>query len=135
MQLTIEQTLALCWNRGWRVPDLTTAVAVMTAESGRYTEAWHDNLDPAGEVVSTDRGLFQINDKSHPELSDAKAYDGVQNAIYAYSLWSTHGWTPWAAFNSGAWLKYRTQVRLVRLTHPYRWRKLRATIDEVVSGS
>jgi hypothetical protein len=133
-QLTIEQALALCNVRGWSGTDLTTAVAVMTAESGRFTGAWHDNLDPAGVIVSTDRGLFQVNDVAHPDLSDVRAYDGVKNAAYSYLLWSANGWAPWAAYNSGAWEKFRSDIRRVRLTHPWRWRRLKATIDEVVSA-
>jgi hypothetical protein len=33
------------------------------------------NYDEKGNIVSTDRGLGQINDKAHPEITDAQARD------------------------------------------------------------
>ena len=133
VQLTIQQALALCYVMGWRRTDLTTAVALMFAESGRYTKAWHDNLREDGSVASTDRGLYQINDKAHPALSDEAAYNGVANTMYAFALWERNGFAPWAAYNSGAWLKYRREARLARLRY-WSWRRLRSTIVETVDG-
>jgi hypothetical protein len=133
-QLSIEQALALCSNRGWSGTDLTTAVCVMTAESGRFTKAFHNNLNPDGSIKSTDRGLFQINDKEQT-LSDEKAFNGVENAKFAHALRTASGWTPWAAFSSGRWRIFRAEVRAVRVVHPFRWRRLRATIDAVVDNT
>jgi hypothetical protein len=134
-RLTIEQALALCSVMGWTGTNLTTAVAVMTGESGRYTKAWHDNLAPDGSIMSTDRGLFQVNDAAHPNLSDLDAYNGVENTRYSHKLWVSQGFGPWAAFNSGAWRKFRTEVRVIRLTHPWRWRRLKSTIVDVVDNT
>lgn len=135
VQLTIQQGLALCYNRGWRRRDLTKAVAVMTAESGRYTEAWHDNLSADGSrILSTDRGIFQLNDVAQARIDDAHAYDGVYNTMYAFKLWQANGFTPWAAFNSGRWMLYAVQVATIRLGFKWSWRRLRPTIDEVVHG-
>jgi hypothetical protein len=123
-QLSIKQALALCYAVGWRRFALTTAVAVMTAESGRYDGAWHLN-----DNGSTDRGLFQIN-TVHP-LTDAEAFDAKRNAEYAFTL-SRAGadWTPWAAYNSGAALKYVPIVAAVRLLHTWRTRVAHWLEDE-----
>lgn len=120
-QLTIKEALALCYVVGFRGPDLTVAVAVMTAESGRYTEAWHDNLAADGEtVLSTDRGLFQIN-SVHQMSGDPM--DPVRNATYAFQLSkSGDDWSPWAAYNSGAYDKYLDEVRAVKEADTWRSR-------------
>lgn len=112
-QLTLKESLALCWVVGFRGPQLITAVAVMCAESGRYTGAWHDNLDAEGNVLSTDRGLFQIN-SLHP-LTAEEAFDPKTNATYSFQL-SEEGqdWSPWAAFNSGAYEKFLSTVKEVK---------------------
>lgn len=134
-QLTVDEALALCWNRGWRRKHLRHAVAIMTAESGRYVEAYNDNLAPDGTVISRDRGLFQINDKAHPTLSDTKAFKAVPNATYAYILWTQGGddefpgsWEPWAVWESGAYRKYLPIIYAAWLARG--WRKLRTTIDQ-----
>jgi len=105
-QLSIKEALALCHVVGFRGPKLIDAVAVMCAESGRYTEAWHDNTDENGNVLSTDRGLYQIN-TIHAGVSDDEAYDPKQNAAFAFQL-SKGGedFSPWMAYNSGAHEKF-----------------------------
>lgn len=115
-QLTYKQALALCRAVGFPLgKTLDTAVAVMCAESGRYTEAWHDNLDADGNVLSTDRGLFQIN-SLHVAITGAMAYNPKCNAEYTFQL-SKHGtdWTPWAAYNNGAHRKFIPIVKAIRL--------------------
>lgn len=122
-QLTLKWSLALAYHAGFRRIRLVTAVAVMCAESGRWTRAWHDNLDAEGNVVSTDRGLFQINNKAHPSLSDADAYSPIPNAVYAAML--SHmgaSWKPWSAFLSGAHLKFMPIVTTVWLAQAWRTR-------------
>ncbi len=113
-ELTIKEALALCWHVGFRGPKLITAVAVMCAESGRYVGAWHDNLDAQGNVLSTDRGLFQLN-TIHASVSDLEAYDPVGNATFAFQL-SHQGedFSPWAAYNSGAHEKFMEGVKVVK---------------------
>lgn len=62
-QLTIKWALALCYFVGFRGVRLVSAVALMSAESVRWTRAWNKNYDSeTGALKSTDRGLFQIND-------------------------------------------------------------------------
>jgi hypothetical protein len=111
-QLTIKEGLALCKVVGFKDQKLVTAVAVMTAESGRWTGAWHDNIGDDGTVVSVDRGLFQIN-SIHQIPGDP--YDPVINATFAAELsQGGENWSAWAAFNSGVYERFVEGVRVVR---------------------
>lgn len=80
------------------------AVAVAMAESGGNAQASHTNTDG-----STDRGLWQINNHAHPDVSDACAYDPLCCAKAAYKI-SNGGsdWGAWTTFNSGAYRQYLT---------------------------
>jgi hypothetical protein len=114
-QLSIKEALALCNVVGFGSGStLVVAVALMTAESGRYVGAWHDNLASDGSVASTDRGIFQIN-TIHEGLSDEQAYQAKPNAAFAAQL-SKQGadFSPWAAYNSGAYEQYVPEVRQVK---------------------
>jgi hypothetical protein len=77
----------------------STARAVALAESGGDPHARNVNTDG-----SVDRGLFQINSKAHPEVSDACAYN-VFCATKAALRISNHGtdWTPWTTYKTGAY--------------------------------
>jgi hypothetical protein len=123
-QLTIKEALALCNVVGFEPKDLDVAVAVMCAESGRYTGAWHDNLREDGSVASTDRGLYQINSIHDQSISPEDAMDPVKNAAYAFAL-SKHGddWSPWMAFNSGAHEKFLAGITEVRQNTEWRSRR------------
>lgn len=116
-QLSIKEALALCNVVGFGSGStLVVAVALMTAESGRYVGAWHDNLASDGSVASTDRGIFQIN-TIHAGLSDEQAYQAKPNAAFAAQLsLSKQGadFSPWAAYNSGAYEQYVPEVRQVK---------------------
>ncbi len=113
-QLTFGWALALCWDVGWRHErELKTAVAVMCAESARYPESWHDNIDPdTGEVISTDWGLFQLNDKAQ-NLELTYHLEPIANAQKAFAIYKGRGkkFTAWAAYNSGAYEKFMPAVR------------------------
>src|SRR3982751_2288490 len=114
-QLTLKEALALCHVVGFRKDKLVIAVAVMSAESGRYTDAWHDNLDTSGNVVSTDRGLFQVNSIHDAQISPKEVFDPVANATYAFKL-SKRGedFSPWMAYNSGAHEKFMEGIQIVK---------------------
>ena len=87
---------------------LVTAVAVGLAESSCNPSATYVN--PGGN--GTDRGLWQINSKYHPEVTDACAYDAQCNADAAYRI-SSGGtsWTPWSTYNSGKYLQFMSQAQ------------------------
>lgn len=117
-QLTYGWALALCHDVGWKSGDaLKTAVAVMCAESARYPDSWHENYIgvPPDELqlVSTDWGLFQINDRWHPDFELPDGLNPIRNAQYAYKMYKDQSKTfkAWAAFNSGAHEKFLPFVR------------------------
>jgi len=113
-QLTYGWALALCYHVGWRGQDLRDSVALMCAESARYTEAYHENFRDGdiGDVVdSTDWGLFQINDKWHPDFEMPEGFNAIYNADYAHGMYkASHGFSPWAAYDSGAYKKFLPYV-------------------------
>jgi len=117
-QLNYKQALALCYRVGWRGRNLTRAVAVMCAESARYTEAY--NVNEGGTI---DRGLFQIN-SIHGANS---TFDPLPNAEYAHKLWLwNEGFTPWYAFVNRNHVKFIPLVLAARLL---KWRHLVADIE------
>ena len=84
------------------------AVAIAWAESGLRTDAIGYNRDPdTHQVLSRDRGLWQINDYWHPDVSDACAFDRYCNAQAMYRI-SSNGtnWHPWSTYENGAYRQY-----------------------------
>jgi hypothetical protein len=73
---------------------LRDALAVVFAESGGNCSARHKNHNG-----SIDRGLFQINDRAHPDVKDSCAYDCLCNAKEGYRIsdrgTSWHAWATW----------------------------------------
>ncbi|MFE9655919.1 RICIN domain-containing protein [Micromonospora sp. NPDC006431] len=88
------------------VRQIVVAVAVAMAESSCNPSATGQNPG------SIDRGLWQINNYWHPEVSDACAYQVQCNANAAWNI-SNHGsnWTPWSTYNNGAWRNYLNTAR------------------------
>ncbi|MFI9363319.1 hypothetical protein ACIG5E_20025 [Kitasatospora sp. NPDC053057] len=105
------------YDAGFRGDALVTAIAVGMAES---------SCDPLASNVqnntppSRDRGLWEINDYWHPEVSDACAFDAQCNANAAYRI-SNGGtnWQPWSTYNQGAHQRYLSaaQAAADRLGH------------------
>ena len=128
-QLTYGWSLALCSHVGWAGKDLRDAVALMCAESARYTEAYHQNLDAKGKVDSTDWGLFQINDKWHPDFELPEGLNPIVNAEYAHGMWkASRGFSPWAAYDSGAYRVFLPAVTAAWLLP--RWRLKVSHVEE-----
>lgn len=86
--------------------DLATIVAVCKAESQYGVNAWHDNLDANGNVLSRDVGLWQINISASQigTTAETSLYDPENNAAAMFRLYQSRGFQPWAAFNSGVYL-------------------------------
>lgn len=99
-RLTAAQIAGYAYAAGFRGTALRNAVAVALAESGGNPAAVGVNSD---RWRSRDRGLWQINDHWHPEVSDAQAFNPAQAAVAAYRI-SSHGtsWTAWSTWKSGA---------------------------------
>ncbi len=109
-QLSMKNALALCRAQGFSGLDIPLAASVMSAESLRYVRAWHDNLSEMGdEVLSTDYGLFQINDVAHPDIDVAMfGFDPKWNVHQAHKIFVAHGnsFAPWAAYDSGRFQEF-----------------------------
>ena len=115
MALSVQEILALVQAAG-QGGDHQTAIAVALAESGGDPAAVGVNND---QWSSHDRGLFQINDHWHPEVSDACAFDAACNTNAAYAI--SNGWTDftaWTTFNSGAYQKFLPQVSTAQQEPP-----------------
>ncbi len=96
---------------------LVWAVAVALAESGGRTDAVGTNV-----TGSKDRGLWQINNRAHPDVSDAEALNPLSNAKAAYKISSGgKNWRPWSAYNNGRAATFlpraRTAVNREKLTN------------------
>ena len=103
MLLNDFQIAELAFDVGWTGQDIVTAVCVALAESGGYT----DRVNTAGNhPASRDRGLWQINDFWHPEVSDAQAFDPVACAMAAHRVWAANGWHAWVTYTSGSYLQF-----------------------------
>lgn len=91
-----------CTPAGFRGDAIAIAVAIAWAESGLVPNARHVNSGG-----SIDRGLWQINDRAHPDTEDQNCDIPVLCAQYAYRI-SSGGtdWGAWATFNNGAYRKF-----------------------------
>jgi hypothetical protein len=96
---------------GFQRQQAITAVSVAIAESGGnpnavcYNTGHGCSTRPTG--LSYDRGYFQFNSSSHPEVSTACAKNLLCSAQAAYRV-SRKGfkWGAWATYNHGSHLKF-----------------------------
>ncbi len=100
-QYTRRDLRNLTRKLGFAKPKIAAAIAL--AESSGDPLAVGVNKKPR----STDRGLFQINSRWHPEVSDRCAFDARCNAEAALEI-SENGrdWTPWSTWHNGAYKAY-----------------------------
>lgn len=91
---------------------LALAVAIAQAESGLRPKAFLVNKTRSGTYNGTDRGLWQINSKYHPNVSDECAYSPSCNAR-AMARISVNGtkWTPWWTFKNGKHRPFMSDAR------------------------
>jgi hypothetical protein len=92
---------------------LVLAVAVGLAESHCDPTVSHRNGGSHGcRGGSIDRGLWQINNCSHPEVSVSCAYQARCNAKAAYRI-SARGtnFRPWAAYSGGQYRRFLAPAR------------------------
>jgi hypothetical protein len=71
-----------------------TGICITTHESSRQTHG-PDNKNSNG---SRDRGLWQINDKAHPDVSDDVAYDPALATAAARQI--SNNWTDWSPWTT-----------------------------------
>jgi hypothetical protein len=96
-QEAVEETIRLIAIREKVDPDL--AVRVAKCESSLNPKAL--NINTTG---TKDRGLFQINDKYHPEITDEEAYN-VEKATMFFCNAVKAGNINWWAATRKCWLK------------------------------
>jgi hypothetical protein len=79
------------------------------AESGGNPSARNVNSDSHHSV---DRGLWQVNNYWHPEVSDSCAFSSGCNAKAALKISSGgSNWSPWATYNGGAYKSHLSAAR------------------------
>jgi hypothetical protein len=107
MSLSIQQLTQYAQQAGFSGSGLQNIVAIAMAESGGNPTAQNCN-NPGG---TCDRGVLQINNCWHPEVSDSCANDPACAFKAAYSI-SNNGtsFTPWTTFTSGAYKQFLNQV-------------------------
>ena len=99
--LSMKQVADKWKGVGGSTSKCSVAVAVAWAESRGNPKARGQNSD------SYDRGLWQINSKWHPDVSDRCAYDAKCNAAQAKRISSNgNNWRPWATYKHGRHKKY-----------------------------
>ena len=67
------------------------AEKIIQCESG-----WNDQATNVNTGGSIDRGLFQINNKYHPSVSNACAFDYRCNTEEAIKIYKASAWNAWA---------------------------------------
>lgn len=100
--MTLSEVLDLVKRAGFSDNTAPLAAAVAMAESGGNPAARNVNVDG-----SVDRGLFQINARWHPEVSDACAFNPECAARAAYRI-SNQGtnWNQWSAYKNGSYRQF-----------------------------
>lgn len=119
---SLNELLALAHYVGFKGQSQANVAAIALAESGGNPNASHVNTDG-----SIDRGLYQINNRFHPDVSDSCAYDPVcsTRAVMAMTgggkTFSPDPWNPsvdhWtsqlpkveAAQKAGGWKQFQSQ--------------------------
>lgn len=98
-----DQLYAYATQAGFTGNARDNIVAIAMAESGGNPTAQNCN-NPGG---SCDRGILQINNQFHPEVSDKCAYNPLCAFTAAFSI-SNGGtdFSPWTTFKSGAYTKF-----------------------------
>ena len=100
-QYTLRDLRALARDVGFAKPKVAAAIAM--AESSGDPLAVGRNRKPR----SRDRGLFQINDRWHPEVSNRCAFVPRCNAKEALRI-SNGGrnWRQWSTWHNGAYKQF-----------------------------
>lgn len=99
--LSVDQVAQIAYNAGFRGDGLVNAIAIGWAESSFIP----DNVNTTNNVPpSRDRGIWQINDHYHSEVSDTCAFDPVCAAGQAYRI--SKGGTDWHEWNTLGGTRY-----------------------------
>lgn len=101
------QLVAALKKAGFTGQGLQTMLAIAGAESSYNPHALGHNDDG-----SVDRGVFQINNRWHSEVSDADAFDIEKSAAAAFKI-SNGGrdFSPWSTYTGGQYQGYLVQQK------------------------
>ena len=103
--LPIDQVAQIAYNAGFRGDGLVKAIAIGWAESSFIP----DNFNIIGNSPpSRDRGLWEINDHYHPEVTDSCAYAPVCAAGEVYLI--TNGGTDWHEWTTYGGIRYNHEL-------------------------
>lgn len=120
-----REIASFAFDAGFRLNRLIMAVTIALAESAGYAHARHMYFNAAGEIVYTDRGMWQLHSYWHREVTDECAYNPSCAAKEVYRI--TNGgreWGQWASFTSDVYKNYRLKAtRGVVNMYYYRWRQ------------
>ncbi|MEU6592097.1 NlpC/P60 family protein [Streptomyces sp. NPDC046881] len=114
-RFSAEQIYAFARQAGFSPDQATTMTAVALAESGGDSRAYN----PVGEDSI---GLWQINARAHPDLSERfDLHDPVDNARAAYQI-SRHGgdFSPWTTTHHGSsarYLRFQEEAQAAAVAH------------------
>jgi hypothetical protein len=99
MILSPSQIAQYARNAGFEGADLITAVAIALAESGGKVAVVGD------KCLGVSIGLWQVNERWHPEYTQSFLNDPQNNANAAFAIYSAAGnsFTPWSTFKNGAY--------------------------------
>lgn len=117
MIISVAAARQYAQQSGFTGQALNIIVAIAQAESGLNTQATNTNSDG-----SVDRGILQINDRAHPEVSSTCAFDPACSFQQGYRI-SSNGtnFNPWSTYTSGAYLKYMSSSTSTQSTPWYRF--------------
>lgn len=99
--LTVQQAMNYATAAGFRDNGLRIIVAIAQAESSLNTQETHRNSDG-----SVDRGVLQINNRWHPEVTDACAFDPACSFKAGYKISGGSNFTEWSTFIDKSYQKY-----------------------------
>lgn len=119
---TARELAVIALHVGVPRTQLATAVAIALAESGGNAHArCYNYRTPSGRVtcgrrgtwtISTDRCLFQVNDRAHPWSTRGDIDDPLTCARAALRV--SHGgrnWRPWSTYLSGSYRRHLAAAR------------------------
>jgi hypothetical protein len=112
-RLTDQQIYSAVKMGGFKGSAIVTAIAIAKAESAGKSNARCYNVGRGCSPVavpgvrSTDRGLFQINDKAHPNITASCADDPGCAAVAALKIaHNGKSFTAWSSYKSGSYRKF-----------------------------
>lgn len=123
MILTPEQVAGLIVNNGGRGDGVVTGVAIVGRETGGTFDTRAFRPASANPGGGNDRGMWQWNDKAHPEITDADAYD-PQRAT-AWAARKSAGFTDFGPWDIGP-NAYSGDDKLPELQASAHWTRARA---------